>query len=111
MAEVINILGVSGGLDATVNHTSKIFNIRFAKQWGIQMLPVGLSKNYKISLEISNNETDWSFFKLENFTLDKDVNEFIFDTIMPGKFFRVQYDANGNTAGTIRMLAHIIRLS
>lgn len=85
--------------DATNNFTSASVFYPKSYDWSIIVVPSGLSKSYKLTIQVSDNKTDWVDLVPES-TYSKDENTIIFDDILVGEHFRVKYDANGNTSGT-----------
>lgn len=87
--------------DATLSFTSRSIERRRSYDWSLIFLPVGLDADFKVSLEISDDDVNFSPYKLTSQLIDHTINESIFDSILVGDFFRIKYEPNGNTAGTI----------
>ena len=100
-------------VDATVSHTTPEHDITHINIFSLQIIPSGLSKNYKITIQVSNvrnpTASDWSFYKLNDVAIDKDINEFIYDELLPASYFRVKYNDNGNASGTVKMVVNFQR--
>ncbi len=87
--------------DATLSFTSRSISRERSYDWSLQFLPVGLDTDFRISLEVSDDDVNFSPFKLTSQLIDHTINEVIFDSILVGTFFRFKYEPNGNTVGTI----------
>lgn len=87
--------------DATQSFTSKSIRRERSYDWSLIMLPVGLDADYRITLEVSDDDVNYSDFKLVDQLIDYTENFTIFDSILIGTYFRFKYDPNGNSTGTI----------
>ena len=89
------------GNDATQPFTSRRLLRDKSYDWSIILLPSGMNADYKITLQVSDDGVDFADFKLSGQLIDHTINEVIFDSILVGRYFRVKYDPNGNSTGTI----------
>lgn len=89
------------GLDATQPFTSQRLLRDNSYDWSIIIIPTGMDADYKITLQVSDDGDNFSDYKLSGHLIDHTKNEVIFDSILVGKFFRLKYDPNGNSTGTI----------
>jgi len=87
--------------DATLAFTSRSINRERSYDWSLIMLPVGLDADYKITLEVSDDDITFAPYKLEGQLIDHTKAFPIYDSILIGTYFRFKYDPNGNTVGTI----------
>lgn len=88
-------------LDATLPFTSASVKLIKNYTWSVLCIPVGLSKFYRLTLEVSNDEVTWVPYKLDDAMMDHTAPEIAFDDEIPGDYFRIVYNEDGNTSGTI----------
>ncbi len=96
-------------ISASAPATSEVISFEQRGEWMLQISKTGTDGNPKLIVEysIDNDALIWTPIKDPNtdfyYFLIDDSPIGIIDDRLPGKFFRVRLEANGNTTGTIKV--------
>lgn len=85
--------------DASVSEISDVFQVCFNYTWLLTPISTGLDASPKYSFEVSNDNINWQEYDAA--TKDAAINQPFDDDHMPGLYFRISYDADTNTTGTV----------
>jgi hypothetical protein len=91
--------GDGGVHDAGVSEVSEAIKICFNYAWLLVPISAGLNDAPVYSFEVSNDNINWQEF--DPLTLNAAITQPFQKSILPGIWFRINYDAQANTTGTV----------
>ncbi len=98
---------IATGVDATNTFTTDAIKLIRSYDWNVILIPSGLDANYKVTLEVSDDNVNFVTYKLDAQTMPFGENSIIFDSLLAGEYFRVSYDPDANSTGTITMTLNV----
>jgi len=102
MSEPISIIfqfGDGGTHDASTSETSASQPVCYQHGWLLTPIGLTLDANPTYTLEVSNDGTNWQAY--DSRITNAAINQPFDDTHMNGLFFRIVYNAQTNTTGTV----------
>lgn len=88
--------------DASVSETSASQQVCFQYGWLLTPIGSGLDANPTYTLEVSPDDVNWQSY--DSRTKDAAINQPFDDTHMNGLYFRIVYDKQTNTTGTVEFV-------
>ena len=85
--------------DASVSEASESFQVCESYNWLLVPKSSGLDASPKYSFEVSDDDINWQEFQPE--TKDRLITQPFQKSDLPGTYFRINYDADTNTTGTV----------
>lgn len=101
------------GIDATTTTTTDALDFGRSYKWSVIAKKFGCDGNPVITIEGSNNGSDWInpyFDKDTNAPIEIELNEIVntaFDDIFPFSYFRVRTEQGTNTTGTVELTLNL----
>tara|TARA_R100000655_G_scaffold32644_1_gene64551 strand:+ start:1321 stop:1653 length:333 start_codon:yes stop_codon:yes gene_type:complete len=85
--------------DASVSEISDAIEICYNYNWSLAPNSIGLDADPTYTIEVSNNNIDWSAY--EDPTVDAAIDQGFDDIHFAWLYVRVNYNAVANTTGTV----------
>ena len=85
--------------DASVSEISQVEEICYSYEWSLFPVFAGLNGSPTWTLEVSKDQINWGAYDSD--MLNAAINQPFTDDKLPFLYFRINYDAAGNTSGTV----------
>lgn len=103
----MSIVIIGENIDASLPFESEPVRFERSYDWSLILLPTGLNADYRITLDVSDDNINFVNYKLDNQLIDHTKPEIIFDSLLPGDWFKIIISPDSNTSGTLNITMNV----